>query len=948
MDQVFSKYISFGLSVIPTLKDKRTVVDWKRFQTTLATQKDYAGWDLPIAIIAGAVSGGLVCVDFDDKGSCFAKWVEKVQETLPGVYERLVIQQTPSGGYHAVFKTSVEHRNKKLARRIGTDGEFDKDGKTPLRIVVLIETRGEGGYFLASPSDGYTLLQGSFSRIPYLTDEESDLLMVCAMEFDQLPEEPISATIITRTQSGAVGVSPLDDYDERVDAVGLLTSRGWKVVKRVGEKVMLCRPGKDSGISATWNHIPGRLYVFSSSTEFKQGTIYKPSAIYATIEHNGDYIAAAKKLYSEGFGERKKKEAITPVDVDTAISTTTVTFSSFKDRIYKFYTQPRFLGCSVDIPGLDKLIRFDKGYLNIITGIPSHGKSEFLDFVSIMMVAKHDWNFVVYSPENYPLELHFNKLAEKWHGCSMWGKDTNYITSAIQDLNDHFDFIDATEDELTMETILSTTEEVKSRKRVDALIIDPWNEIEIQRPKDMNETEFTGRCLRRLRKFARKHGICIFLVAHPAKMYRQRDSTEYPIPTLYDISGCHSEDTEVMTRDGWVTHDRLSKDSEVACFDPETKEMVYARPSRIIRKHFSGDMYRFSGKSFDQCVTPEHRMLLKPNWKDPVGSQIKSGRGRPTIWHKGEWSFCEASKVPSAQFMLPLAAHLRDGGRFDFVSPEMSELAGWYVSEGCPMSSGISLSQAVDSPGSIAIESLLNSMGIPFHATISAPGGNGGKKFTNSYYIGVRKSRPIVEWILKNCGLRSELQKIPESIRSGSDANKRSFLKSYLAGDGHLRSNGTYSATTTSPLLRDQLQSIALELGYSCCWQERKSAKEGHNRSWMLSFGREGRNETSIGSRSVRRIGYDGDVWCLTVPTGAYFTRRNGKASVSGNSAMFYNKADNGIVVYRTFTENRVTVFVKKVKFKNYGEIGAVDFSYDLESGRYTEIPPKEVSQWQD
>jgi twinkle protein len=57
------------------------------------------------------------------------------------------------------------------------------------------------------------------------------------------------------------------------------------------------------------------------------------------------------------------------------------------------------------------------------------------------------------------------------------------------------------------------------------------------RPKDVSESDFTGICLRKLRKFARKNNLCIIIVAHPTKIYRIKDSKEYPIPTLYDISG---------------------------------------------------------------------------------------------------------------------------------------------------------------------------------------------------------------------------------------------------------------------------------------------------------------------------------------------------------------------------------------------------------------------------
>ena len=59
--------------------------------------------------------------------------------------------------------------------------------------------------------------------------------------------------------------------------------------------------------------------------------------------------------------------------------------------------------------------------------------------------------------------------------------------------------------------------------------------------------------------------------------------------------------------------------------------------------------------------------------------------------------------------------------------------------------------------------------------------------------------------------------------------------------------------------------------------------------------------------------------------------------NISG-SANFYNKTDNGITVYRDWDENKSTVYVQKVKFSHWGEIGQSEFTYMKDSGRYIEL----------
>jgi hypothetical protein len=75
-----------------------------------------------------------------------------------------------------------------------------------------------------------------------------------------------------------------------------------------GETVYLKRPGKtESGISASWNHIPQRFYVFTTNTEFENQHLYKASAVYAKIKHQGNFSAAAKELLKLGYKSSSEK-----------------------------------------------------------------------------------------------------------------------------------------------------------------------------------------------------------------------------------------------------------------------------------------------------------------------------------------------------------------------------------------------------------------------------------------------------------------------------------------------------------------------------------------------------------------------------------------------------------------------------------------------------------------
>jgi hypothetical protein len=535
MNEIIKKYLSIGLSIIPVGPDKRPVpgLRWLPYKDAPATQEQAAAWELPIACICGVVSGGLVCVDFDNRGSEMKAWSDQVRALDEKALSKVLCQQTPSGGYHVIYRTAKIIKNKKLAQRSARDGELDKNGDQA-KTIGLIETRGEGGYFLIAPSPGYKLLRGDFADIPVLSEDESDLLISVARSLNQIAPEIIAPRSVSLPIARA-GLSPFDDYDQRNTPIELLIKNGWRIVSESNGRIALCRPGKTTGISATWNYIPNRFYVFSSATNFETEHIYKASAVYSILEHGGDFVQAAKYLYNTGYGNRTTQKQV--INYDTVPATQLVKMSDYRDDIYKFYTSPPARGFFLGLQQFDQLLRFDHGYLNIISGVPTMGKSEFTDFIIMLLARKHNWNFVVFSPENYPLQLHFNKLAEKYHEIDMYKAEKHMIEEAIEFIDDHFRFLNATEDDLTLETIITSTIEEAKLRRVDCLVIDPWNEVELSRPDGMHESDFIGACLRKLRKIARKNNLCIIVIVHPTKMYRAKTTGAYPIPTLYDAQG---------------------------------------------------------------------------------------------------------------------------------------------------------------------------------------------------------------------------------------------------------------------------------------------------------------------------------------------------------------------------------------------------------------------------
>lgn len=206
------------------------------------------------------------------------------------------------------------------------------------------------------------------------------------------------------------------------------------------------------------------------------------------------------------------------------------------------YAQGEKRGVSTGWPAFDRYFTVRPGELTVVTGIPGHGKSNWLDALLVNLARNERWVTAIFSPENAPLERHASRLMEKFVREPFRPGPTprmseNRKTEAREWCSFYFPMIRPDdESDWTVDHILKIGKQLVRRHGIRAMVIDPWNELEDIRPDGMTETEYTGKCLKRMRQFARLQDVHIFLVAHPTKLYRNKEG-KYPVPTLYDISG---------------------------------------------------------------------------------------------------------------------------------------------------------------------------------------------------------------------------------------------------------------------------------------------------------------------------------------------------------------------------------------------------------------------------
>lgn len=306
IEQKVKAYLENGINCIAVDDHKRPFSSWKQYQSEHITPEVLISQIADIraagiAIICGKISGNLEVIDIDCKYDLTGTLYQDLMEALPGsLAKKMLVIKTKNNGYHLYYRCKTISGNKKLAQRKATQQEADQGEK----ILVLIETRGEGGYVVAPPTEGYTTIQNN--QIQDITEREREIIFSVCESFNQLKDEVKDFKHMHQQHHAADSeITPWHDYNERGidDILTRLVAAGWKEVRRTEEKVIFLRPGKtDSKSSGDFNFRLGWFSVFTTSSEFQANKAYRPSDVFCVLEKIKDGKELYTRLRDLGYG----------------------------------------------------------------------------------------------------------------------------------------------------------------------------------------------------------------------------------------------------------------------------------------------------------------------------------------------------------------------------------------------------------------------------------------------------------------------------------------------------------------------------------------------------------------------------------------------------------------------------------------------------------------------
>lgn len=411
--KIAQRYRDAGFSPIPLVPNSKrpSLKGWQKHAEEPVTNFDAFGDTNGIGLVMGF--DGVQCLDIDAKhfeGDEYNDFVALIEQHDPTLIERMVIQQTQSGGFHWIFKCSEIAGNEKLAK--------NKAGE------VTFETRGKGGQIVVWPTKGYKI-QGKITDVVEISPDERNVIWTCARMMDatvpqsqQMKNQPLDSVY-----NGDVDeTTPWGEFRATHNVADILTAAGWTIVKENDRFTYLRRPGNTTAeTSGVIFRDSGIFFPFTTSTQFEAETTYDAFQCYVLLNHHGDFQIAIRELRANGYGEQAPPaipddalfdyENATEEEVDelAALLRSLETDSTQEIEEPEKAITLRF--------GMDSYIYGTMGNFSLIQGKAKSRKSFFLSALMAGAIASHDVCGHIRGHLSDKVNIYIDTEQGQWHSA---------------------------------------------------------------------------------------------------------------------------------------------------------------------------------------------------------------------------------------------------------------------------------------------------------------------------------------------------------------------------------------------------------------------------------------------------------------------------------------------------------------------------------------------------
>lgn len=340
-----------------------------------------------------------------------------------------------------------------------------------------------------------------------------------------------------------------------------------------------------------------------------------------------------------------------------------------------------------------------------------------------------------------------------------------------------------------------------------------------------------------------------------------------PGGVYFVVAPCYDDQTEILTQHrGWQLFKNLLPTDAVATLQDGVR-LEYHVPTEWHDYPYAGELICLNSQELDLAVTPDHRCYVKRRYADGwemLAAKDIYGKHGVRFKRTAEWRDrpCSESEVRYYEYL------------------------GFWFAEGSAQTTGLRRSGR-DRTGPYyqyhRDRVVVTQIKYPEYAAavteVAARWWRADGKWRREGKNFVITSREMAS-AFSQFG-KSHTKRVPQWIKDAPVSLLRAFIKGYLLGDGHIKSgrHDQTNATTRSAQLADDLQEIAFKAGYACC----RSRQPQSGMHYICIRGERKADPTTKCAYWSRRP-YQGHVYCVRVPGGILYVRRNGKPVWCGNT----------------------------------------------------------------
>lgn len=292
--------IDSGFSLLTVGDNKIPNIKWKDYQSRQPEKEEFNSlYSLPTTKNVGIITGfnNVECLDIDlkvlptlkEQQDFWREFYSMLCDHIDDFDQKFVIYKTINNGYHILYRCATIGNNQKIAKLEG-------------QTEAIIETRGVGGYVFVYEN---RVGQLDYTEIKEISPKEREVLFGIAALYDY-KDDPTDAPTDYQPADVQHEVTPWEDYNNRTNILDLVSDE-MKVIRATTRHFLVKRHGATSPHSGYVYRNSGCMYLFSTGTQYPAQKLLSPFSVYAIKHHSGDFSAAAKELYGQGYGSRKIK-----------------------------------------------------------------------------------------------------------------------------------------------------------------------------------------------------------------------------------------------------------------------------------------------------------------------------------------------------------------------------------------------------------------------------------------------------------------------------------------------------------------------------------------------------------------------------------------------------------------------------------------------------------------